>query len=425
MTNIAIAGLGTVGAGVVKLLKENANVIALRAGQPITIKAVSARDKNKKRDCDLSGVIWVEDPETLAAMGDIDCVVELIGGVDGIAHTLAKAVLSNHKHLVTANKALIASQGIFLAQLAETNKVQMLFEAAVAGGLPIIKAIREGLSGNKVSALRGILNGTCNYILTRMEEAQLSFDDALREAQTLGYAEADPTADIGGFDTANKLAILSALAFGAEPELSSIEIDGIRRITALDIRFANELGCRIKLLGVARQTASGVEQHVGPSLVAKSSPLATVSGALNAVMVRGNFVGDIMLEGKGAGAEPTASAVVADLIDLARGHKDFSFGVPARQLKASISHQASREARYYIRLQVIDKPGVVADITAILRDEIISIESLLQRGKSATESVPVVITTHTAKAQAMRSAVEKIARLATVVERPCLLQIED
>lgn len=425
MLNIAIAGLGIVGAGVVRLLRQNAELIAARAGQPVAIKAVSGRDKNKKRDCDLSSVDWIDDPRKLASMPGIDVVIELIGGAEGVAREVAENALKAGKHLVTANKALLAAHGVALARMAESNKVQLSFEAAVAGGIPIIKTMREGLAGNRVVSVQGILNGTCNYILTRMGEAGLSFEEALREAQQRGYAEADPSADIDGHDTANKLALLAALAFGAEPDLASVQIEGIRRITPLDLQFAHDLDCRVKLLGVARLTSAGLEQHVGPTLVPQTSPLAQIDGALNAVLVRGDFAGDLMLEGAGAGAEPTASAVVADIIDLARGHRVPAFGVPAAQLKKLTPAHATYTARYYMRMQVMDKPGVVADISAILRDEAISIESLLQRGKSATESVPVVITTHGANAKSMRKAVDKIAGLATIVERPCLLQIED
>ncbi len=416
------------GAGVVRLLRANADLIAARAGVPIKIRAVSARLKSKKRDCDLSGIEWHEDPRALAAQPGLDTVVELIGGAEGMAHELASATLQGSKHFVTANKALIAAHGLTLSRLAATMGRQLAFEAAVAGGIPVIKTIREALAGNRMSHVRGILNGTCNYILSRMTEAQLGFAEALREAQEMGYAEADPSADIDGHDAANKLAILAALAFGTAPDLASVEVEGIRHITPLDLRFADDLDCRIKLLGVARLDADGLEQRVGPSLIAKRSPLAAVNGALNAVLLRGDFVGDLMLEGQGAGAEPTASAVVADLVGIARGHRVPAFSVSPEYLTKSVSGVASKvphKGRYYMRLQVMDKPGVVADISAILRDEAISIESLLQRGKSETESVPVVITTHESSSVSMRQASEKIGRLSTIVEKPCVLQIED
>lgn len=425
MTHIAIAGLGTVGTGVVRLLEQNAALIAERSGRPFIIKAVSSRDQHKKRNCNLNGATWVADPRQLPFLPEIDVVVELIGGADGMAYEVAHETLKAGKSLVTANKALLAKHGVDLAKLAESMNAQIYFEASVAGGIPIIKTMREGLAGNQLTSVRGILNGTCNYILTRMREAALDFNAALLEAQHLGYAETDPSADIDGHDTANKLAVLSAIAFGVEPSLSTIHLDGIRHITPLDLHFAEELGCRIKLLGVARQTASGLEQYVGPSLVSKNSSLARINGALNAVSIHGNFVGDITIEGAGAGAGPTASAVVADIIDCARGYKAPLFGIPAARLKKLPSIETGSEARYYMRLQVIDRPGVVADVSAVLRDANISIETLLQRAKSATESVPVVITTHEARPKAMQEAIAKISELQTVKEKPCLLRIED
>ncbi|HUY68771.1 MAG TPA: homoserine dehydrogenase, partial [Alphaproteobacteria bacterium] len=412
------------GAGTVRLLRNNADVIAARAGRGIKIKAVAARDKNKKRDCDLSGVDWADDPLALAQRPDVDVVVELIGGAEGVARKLAEAALKNGKHLVTANKALLAVHGAGLAHLAETSKRQLNFEAAVAGGIPVIKALRGGMAGNHIAAVRGILNGTCNYILTRMEEAGLDFAVALKEAQDKGYAEADPAADIDGHDTAHKIALLAALAFGAEPDVNNVRIEGIRHLTALDLQFAGELGCRVKLLGIARLTAQGLEQRVAPALVPKSLPLAQVMGSLNAVLAQGDFVGDVMLEGRGAGADATASAVVADIIDIARGNAMPAFGVPAAQLKKLAPAGAAAQSRTYMRLQVVDKPGVVADISAILRDEAVSIESLIQRGRSQT-SVPVVMTTHAAPADAMRRAADKIAKVGSVVEKPVLLPIED
>jgi homoserine dehydrogenase len=425
MLNIAIAGLGTVGAGVVRLLQANADLIKARAGKPVAIKAVSARDKNKRRDCDLKGVEWVDDPLALASMPDIDVVVELIGGANGAAKEIAEAALNNGKHLVTANKALLAAHGTVLAQLADKNKRQLAFEASVAGGIPVIKTMREALAGNKIASVRGILNGTCNYILTRMGQAGLSFEAALREAQDHGYAEADPAADIDGFDAAHKIAILAALAFGAEPDIQGVAVEGIRHIQQADLQFAEDLNCRVRLLGIARVSEGKLEQRIGPALVPKSLPLAQVSGALNAVLIRGNFNGDLMLEGEGAGAEPTASSVVADLIDIARGHFAPAFGIQAAQLRKFMPAAAAQASRHYMRLKVMDKPGVVADISAVLRDEHISIESLLQRGRSAVDSVPVVIVTHAAKADAMKRAADKISRIGTVKEKPCVLPIEE
>jgi homoserine dehydrogenase len=424
MLNIAIAGLGTVGAGVVRLLRQNADLIAARAGQQIMVRAVCARDKNKQRDCDVSGIKWVDDAPQLAGLPGIDAVVELIGGADGIARDLAVTALGNGKPLITANKALIAAQGVALAKLAEQNNVPLFFEAAVAGGIPVLKALREGLAANSISAVRGILNGTCNFILTRMREDRVDFATALHEAQQNGYAEADPAADIDGFDAANKLAILAALAFGVEPDFAFVRTEGIRRITPLDLAFADELGCRVKLLGIARMGDTGLEQSVGPALVPMTSPLSQVEGALNAVQLQTSHTGHIMLQGPGAGSDATASAVVADLIDLARGNRAPAFGVPVAQL-TKVNPGPAHKSRYYVRLQVMDKPGVGADIMTILRDEGLSMETILQRAQSATESVPVVLTVYEADAEAMRRALDKIARLATVVEKPCLLRIED
>ena len=424
MVNIAIAGLGTVGSGVVRLLQKNADLITARAGRPIAVTVVSARDKNRKRDCDISGVTWVDDARQLATMPDIDVIVELIGGADGVARELAEAALKNGKHYVTANKALLASSGAELAALAEQNKVQLQFEASVAGGIPVLKTLREGLVGNRMSSVRGILNGTCNYILTLMQSKGLSFEDALGQAQAKGYAEADPSADIDGHDTAYKLAILTALAFGVKPDFRSIKVEGIRQITLLDLKLALELGYRIKLLGMARAREDGIEQRVCPVLVPVESPLAQVDGPMNAILLSGDFIGDLTLQGAGAGAEPTASAVVADIVDVVCGARNPCFGVDTKHMTKLKSAKAAF-AQHYLRLHVMDKPGVVADIAAVLRDEAISIESFIQHGKSANESVPVVITTHAADAAAMRRAADLIAKLGVVSAPPCVLRIEE
>jgi homoserine dehydrogenase len=424
MLAIAIAGIGTVGAALVRQLRQNADLIESRAGRPVEIKAVSARDKSRPRDCDLSGIEWVDDPRGLASFPGIDVVVELMGGAEGAARQLAEAALSSGKHLVTANKALIAKHGPALAHLAETNNAQLSFEAAVAGGIPVIKTLREGLAGDSIDLVCGILNGTCNYILTRMRAEKLSFADVLAEAQKLGYAEADPASDIDGHDTANKLAILAAMAFGVKPDISSISVEGIRGITLPDLQFAEELDCRIKLLGIARQTPEGIEQSVRPTLIPEKSPLARVCGTLNSVLLRGKHVGPISLEGRGAGGEPTANAVTADIIDMARGARTYAFSLPAAQLRA-LQPAEMLPVRHYLRLQVQDKPGVVADIASIMRDEALSFESLVQRGRSQMDSVLLFITTHAGDVKAMRRAVEKIARVPTVMGYPCLIPIED
>jgi len=424
MLNIAIAGLGTVGSAVARQLRQNANRIAACAGREVVLKAVCDLDKSKQRDRDLEGLEWVDDARLLSQRPDIHVVVELIGGAEGTARALAESSLSNGKHFVTANKAMMAAHGPALAALAEAAKARLSFEAAVAGGIPAIKALRETLAGDDVESVCGILNGTCNFILTRMRDAQMDFAAALAEAQQKGYAEADPAADIDGHDTANKLAILSALAFGVRPDLASINIEGIKGVSLFDHLCAQELGYRIKLLGIARLVPDGIEQKVAPSLVAEESPLASVDGALNSVLLRGKRTGPVMLEGQGAGGAPTANSVVADIIDIARGAWMNAFSVPAESLK-TLKRGTSLPRRFYMRLDVSDKPGVVADIAAIMRDEGLSFESLLQRSRSQNAAVPVIITTHNGDGNGMRRAADKIARLSSVEKPPCVMPIED
>ena len=422
---IALAGLGTVGAGTLCLLQKNADSIAAHAGCAVTVTAVSARDQTKSRVCSLEGVRWVDDARQLATLPDVDVVVELIGGAEGIAHELCCAALRHGKHVVTANKALLAIHGAALAQLAEESGRQLMFEAAVAGGIPVIKTLREALSGNALQAVQGILNGTCNYILTRMAGAGLEFDAALKEAQDEGYAEADPGMDIDGHDTAHKLAILAALAFGVPPELASVTVEGLRRVTPFDLTFAAELGCRIKLLGVARLTEHGLEQRVGPCLVPQALPLATVDHVLNAISLQADAAGTVTLVGRGAGGNPTASAVVADIIDLARASAVRPFGIPLASCRAlAATPPEARFSSWYVRLTVVDQPGVLADISAILRDEAISIKSILQHGRSRTDSVPVIIVTHEVNEAAMRRAVKKMVAVKSVREEPCLMRME-
>ena len=415
---IGIAGLGTVGAGVVRLLHDNADLITARAGQPITVAAVSARDRKRDRGLPANRLEWVDDPIQLATMPGLDAVVELIGGSDGPALALVQAALTNGRPVVTANKALLAVHGATLPRTAP-----LAFEAAVAGGIPVIKALREGLSANRITRVAGILNGTCNYILTAMREQKREFADVLAEAQSLGYAEADPATDIDGVDAAHKLAILAALAFGHPVRFDAVYLEGIRRVSALDIAFAEELGYRIKLLGIARRTEAGVEARVHPCLVPQNAPIARVDGVFNAVVAEGDAVGRVMLEGRGAGAGPTASAVVADLIDLARGRLTPVWGqdTPADDAVVPIGQHLGA---YYLRLMVIDKPGVIADVAAILRDHGVSLESLLQHGRSPGESVPVVLVTHEVREHAMRAAADAIAALPAVLEAPALIRIE-
>ena len=415
---VGIAGLGTVGAGTVRLLHANAALITGRAGQPITVAAICARDRTRDRGLPLDGAEWVHDPVQLATLPGLDAVVELIGGADGPALDLVRAALAAGRPVVTANKALLAVHGATLPRTAP-----LAFEAAVAGGIPVIKALREGLAGNRITRVAGILNGTCNYILTAMREQKREFADVLAEAQALGYAEADPATDIDGVDAAHKLAILAALAFGHPVRFEAVHVEGIRRVSALDIAFAEELGYRIKLLGIARRTEAGVEARVHPCLVPAATPIARVDGVFNAVVAEGDAVGRVMLEGRGAGAGPTASAVVADLVDLARGRFTPVWGqdTPADDPVIPIGHHLGP---YYLRLMVIDRPGVIADVAAILRDHGVSLESLLQHGRSPGESVPVVLVTHEVREHAMRAAAAAIAGLPAVLEPPALIRIE-
>ncbi len=422
---IGLAGLGTVGVGVLTLLRDNAALITARAGRPVTVTAVAARDRLKDRGIALDGLRWLDDPVSLATDPEIGVVVELMGGADGPARALAERAIAHRRPFVTANKALIAVHGAALAEAAEANATPIAFEAAVAGGIPIIKALREGLAGNCISRVAGILNGTCNYILTAMRTQQREFADVLAEAQSLGYAEADPSFDIDGIDAAHKLAILAALAFGRPVAFDAVHVEGIRHITALDIAFAEELGYRIKLLGIARQTAAGVETRVHPCMVPASASIARVDGVFNAVVAEGDFAGRIMLEGRGAGAGPTASAVVADLIDLARGRFTPSWGAALATLgPAETLPIDAHIGAYYLRLMVIDRPGVIADVTAVLRDYGVSLGSLLQHGRSPGEAVPVVLVTHDTQEAAMRAALGRIAALDAVLEPPALIRIE-
>jgi len=422
---IAVAGLGTVGVGVLKLLRDNAELVAARAGRPVVVTAVSARDRARDRGVSLAGLRWYDDPVALAADPNVDVVVELIGGSDGLARALVETALRGGKPVVTANKALLAVHGAAIAELAEAGSVPLAFEAAVAGGIPAIKAIREGLAANHIQRIAGILNGTCNYILTTMRTERREFGEALAEAQRLGYAEADPSFDIDGVDAAHKLAILAAFAFGRPVDFAAVHVEGIREITALDIALAEELGYRIKLLGIARREEAGISTRVHPCMVPAEAPIARVDGVFNAVVAEGDFVGRVVLEGRGAGAGPTASAVVADLIDLARGRHTPVWGAGNGALDASPSLPMDRHlGAYYLRLMVVDRPGVIADVTGVLRDHAISLESMLQRGRAPGEAVPVVLVTHDCEEASMRAALARITALDVVLEKPTLIRIE-
>jgi len=423
--SIGVAGLGTVGAGVLTVLRRNADIIAARAGRPIAVTAVAARDRTRDRGVKLDGLRWYEDPVAMAADPNVDVIVELIGVSAGPAKALVEAALAAGKPVVTANKALLALHGATLAEAAEKAGVPLAFEAAVAGGIPAIKGLREGLAANRISRVTGILNGTCNYILSCMRDQKREFGDVLAEAQKLGYAEADPSFDIDGVDAAHKLAILAALAFGQPVDFAAVHVEGIRHVSALDIRLAEELGYRIKLLGIATQVEGGVSTRVHPCMVPVGHPIAVVDGVYNAVVAEGDFVGRVVLEGRGAGAGPTASAVVADLIDIARNRATPVWGAAG----SALSHSASvpmeqHHGAYYLRLMVLDRPGVLADVTGVLRDHGISLESMIQRGRAPGEAVPIVLTTHDCQEAAMRGALARIAALESVLEPPALIRIE-
>ncbi len=423
--SVGLAGLGTVGGGVLAVLRQNAALIAARAGRPIAVVAVSARDRERDRGLSLAGLHWYDDPVALARAPGIDVVVEAVGGAEGAARATVETALDAGRPVVTANKALLAVHGAALAARAEAAGVALAFEAAVAGGIPAIKALREGLAANRILRVAGILNGTCNYILTVMRERGREFADVLAEAQRLGYAEADPGIDVDGVDAAHKLAILAALAFGRPVAFADVHVEGIRRVSATDIAFAGELGYRIKLLGIARATELGIEARVHPCMVPQTSPIARVDGVFNAVVAEGDFVGRVMLEGRGAGAGPTASAVVADLIDLARGRRTPVWGAASGALSDAPSVPIeSHVGAYYLRLMVVDRPGVIADVTAALRDAGVSLESMLQRGRSPGEAVPVVLVTHETREAAMRAALARIAGLEAVLEEPAMIRIE-
>jgi homoserine dehydrogenase len=425
--NIAIAGLGTVGTGTLQLLDRQGDLLAERALQPLRVVAVADLDTGRDRGVDLGNISCFDNALQMVAETDVDVVVELIGGSEGIAREVCEAAIAKGRHVITANKALLAHHGMEMAARAEKAGVVLAYEAAAVGSIPIIKALREGLAGNRISRITGILNGTCNYILSAMRATGKEFDEVLAEAQSLGYAEADPSFDVDGVDSAHKLALLTAVAYGCIINFDGIYIEGIRHITARDIACAEELGYRIKLLGTTRRLEKGVEQRVHPCLVPTGAPLSHVEGVLNAVMVEGDFVGPAMFEGAGAGSHPTASAVVADMVDIARGVVIPTFGRPVTELeKMSSVPMKNHSGAYYIRLSVTDKPGVIADISAILRDGKISMESMLQHGctDASLGAVTVVMTTHKTQESAMIEALAKIDALPVVEEPPCMIRIE-
>ena len=430
---IGIAGLGTVGASVVRVLSDHRDVLTRQCGRDLLVTAVSARDRKKDRGVDLGNIAWFDDSVVMAKSADIDVLVELIGGEDGKALDTVMAALEAGRHVVTANKALLAKHGVAIAMLAEDKGLLLNFEAAVAGGIPVIKAMRESLAGNSISRVFGILNGTCNYILTRMEQEGLSFTDCLADAQRLGYAEADPTFDIEGNDTAHKLSILTSIAFGTAIAADEVYLEGISNISQADIRAARDLGFRIKLLGVALKTAGGVEQRVHPTMVPLSSVIAQVHGVTNAVAIETDILGELLMSGPGAGGNATASAVVGDLADIAKSRPGFqhgpAFGHPAKSLKPYVkAEMQSHAGGYFIRLTVHDRTGVFAAIATRMAENAISLESIVQRpaepGAAEPSAKTVILITHETTEDAVRKALDAIAKDDLLVERAQMIRIE-
>ena len=422
---LGIAGLGTVGIGVVKIIQKHADLLAKRSGRQVSITAVSARDRMKNRDADLSGYRWESDPMTVATADDVDVYVELVGGDAGVARDTIEAALRSGKDVVTANKALLAMHGQHLAQLAESLGRVIRFEAAVAGGIPVIKTMTESMAGNQINRVMGVMNGTCNYILTRMESAGLPYEAVFEEARQLGYLEADPNLDVGGIDAGHKLAILSSIAFGTQVSFADVEIEGIERISIDDIRRASDMGYRIKLLGIAQMTARGLEQRMSPCLVPADSPLGQLVGGTNMVVIEGDAVGQIVLRGAGAGEGPTASAVLSDIVEIARGVRLPVFGQPAGELKAALPARTAVPAAYYIRLELQDKPGALAKVATVLGDAGISIDRMRQYGQHTPASVPVLVVTHKTTPEAIDFAIEALPRTGVLVSDPVELRIEE
>ncbi|MDR6632479.1 homoserine dehydrogenase [Phyllobacterium sp. 1468] len=429
---VGIAGLGTVGASVLKILRDKGEMLTRQCGKEIIVTAVSARDAKRDRGVDYSSATWFDDPVALAKSNNIDVFIELIGGDEGPARASVEAALRSGRHVVTANKALLAKHGVSLAKIAEDKGVLLNFEAAVAGGIPVIKALRESLTGNTVSRVYGIMNGTCNYILTRMWDEGISFEDCLADAQRLGYAEADPTFDIEGNDTAHKLAILTSLAFGTQIAADDIYLEGISNISLADIKAADELGYRIKLLGVALKTESGIEQRVHPTMVPVESVIAQVQGVTNAVAIETDLLGELLLSGPGAGGAATASAVIGDLADIAKSRPGFQhgpvFGTPAKALAPyKRAKMRAHEGGYFIRLTVHDRAGVFAAIAKRMADNDISLESIVQR-QSATDqpeaTKTVILVTHETTEAAVKKALEGIVKDGHATDKPQMIRIE-
>ena len=421
---LGIAGLGTVGVGVLKIVQTHAALLEKRSGRPIEITAVSARSKNKDRGVDLAGYAWEDDAVELAKRDDVDVFVELMGGSDGPAKAATEAALAAGKDVVTANKALLAIHGQALAETAEAADRVIRFEAAVAGGIPVVKALTEGLAGNDMRRIMGVMNGSCNYILTRMESAGLSYQEVFDEANALGYLEADPELDVGGIDAGHKLALLAAIAFGTQVNFDAVDLEGIGSVTIDDIRQAADMGYKIKLLGVAQMSGRGLEQRMAPCLVPETSPLGQLDGGTNMVVLDGDSVGQIVLRGAGAGEGPTASAVMGDVMDLARGMRISTFGQPARTLRAARPAHSAIPAPYYLRLQLVDKPGALAKVAKVLGESGISIHRMRQYDH-ADDTAPVLIVTHKTTRTALAEAMDAFAQTDVVSGKPVALRIEE
>ena len=420
---LGIAGLGTVGVGVIKIIQEKLSTLEARTGKKIIISAVTARSKTKQRGINLTPYQWEKDPVSLAKRDDVDIFIELIGGHDGVAKEAVEVAIRQGKDVVTANKALLAHHGHQLALKAEENGSILRFEAAVAGGIPVIKSLTEGLAGNSINRIMGVMNGTCNYILTRMESSGLSYEEVFSEANNLGYLEADPNLDIGGIDAAHKLSILSSIAFGTEVNFNGVELDGIDKITINDIHQAADMDFRIKLLGVSQMTSSGLEQRMSPCLVPAASPLGQLEGGTNMIVIDGDQVGQIVLRGAGAGEGPTASAVISDVADIARGIRLATFGQPAKTLTKVLSSKSQTPAPYYLRMLLHDEPGALAKITKILSEFNVSIDRMRQYGHS-DENAPVLIVTHEIKHEDLMQAIQEMPDTKVLKAQPVAIRIE-
>ena len=421
---LGIAGLGTVGIGVVRIIRQQAALLEARTGRKITISAVSARSKGKDRGVSLNDYAWEDDPVALATRDDVDVFVELMGGEDGPAKAATEAALRAGKDVVTANKAMLAINGQGLAELAEGKGRAIRYEAAVAGGIPVIKTLMEGLAGNEITRVMGVMNGSCNYILTRMENSGKNYQEIFAEADGLGYLEADPQLDVGGIDAAHKLAILSAIAFGTKVDFDGIQLEGIERVSIEDINAAADMGYKIKLLGVAQMTGRGLEQRMQPCLVPDTSPLGQLDGGTNMVVLEGDAVGQIVLRGAGAGEGPTASAVMADVCDIARGLRGPVFGQPVGNLVGATAALTQLPAAYYLRMTLVDKPGALAKIATVLGEAGVSIDRMRQYAHEDT-SAPVLIVTHKTTQAALDAALENMDSTGVMAGAPVALRIEE